>query len=393
MRKTLVINSGSSSLKFKLFTMPNFDVDCEGIIDRIGIDKSSIKVEFGDDEVKKETEIKNHEQGIALLLEILEENNLISNKEEITKVGHRVVQGGEVFKESSLIDDEKLESIYDLARLAPLHNVPNADGIKVFKKLLPHAQNVAVFDTEFHQTMPATSYMYAVPYTWYKEHNVRRYGMHGTSHKFIANKVAEFENNKNLKIINCHLGNGASLCAIESGKCIQTSMGLTPLAGIMMGTRSGDIDPSILEYISKQTGKNLEEITSILNKESGMLGLSQISSDFRDVEAEYLAGNEMAIMAFDVYITRIVETIGSYFMRLGGVDVISFTGGIGENSDLVRSKVIEGISALGIKVDSEINGNRKLAKNNVVSTKDSKVKAWVITTDEEYQIALEAEKF
>ena len=217
--------------------------------------------------------------------------------------------------------------------------------------------------------------------------------MHGTSHKFIANKVAEFENNKNLKIINCHLGNGASLCAIESGKCIQTSMGLTPLAGIMMGTRSGDIDPSILEYISKQTGKNLEEITSILNKESGMLGLSQISSDFRDVEAEYLAGNEMAIMAFDVYITRIVETIGSYFMRLGGVDVISFTGGIGENSDLVRSKVIEGISALGIKVDSEINGNRKLAKNNVVSTKDSKVKAWVITTDEEYQIALEAEKF
>jgi acetate kinase len=393
MRKTLVINSGSSSLKFKLFTMPNFDVDCEGIIDRIGIDKSSIKVEFGDDEVKKETEIKNHEQGIALLLEILEENNLISNKEEITKVGHRVVQGGEVFKESSLIDDEKLESIYDLARLAPLHNVPNADGIKVFKKLLPHAQNVAVFDTEFHQTMPATSYMYAVPYTWYKEHNVRRYGMHGTSHKFIANKVAEFENNKNLKIINCHLGNGASLCAIESGKCIQTSMGLTPLAGIMMGTRSGDIDPSILEYISKQTGKNLEEITSILNKESGMLGLSQISSDFRDVEAEYLAGNEMAIMAFDVYITRIVETIGSYFMRLGGVDVISFTGGIGENSDLVRGKVIDGVSALGIKVNVEINGNRKLAKNNIISTEDSKVKAWVITTDEEYQIALEAEKF
>ncbi len=393
MRKTLVINAGSSSIKFKLYTMPGYSVDCEGIVDRVGLEMSSITIEFNDKKVEKELKIENHEVGISKLLELLEENNLISNKEEITKIGHRVVQGGEIFKESTVVGDKELEQIYELSKLAPLHNTPNGDGIKVFQKLLPDSQNVAVFDTEFHQTMPKESFMYPVPYSWYTEFNVRRYGMHGTSHKYISAKLAKLENNDSLKIINCHLGNGASICAIDSGKSIHTSMGLTPLAGLMMGTRSGDIDPSILEYMNKQTGMSVEEITSKLNKESGMLGISGLSSDFRDIESAMEAGHERAILGMDIYVTRIIETIGAYYARLGGLDIISFTGGIGENSSVVRREVLNGLSAFGLEIDEEINSNRKLVKNNIVTTKDSKIKSWVLATDEEYQIALEAEKF
>jgi len=393
MRKTLVINSGSSSLKFKLYTMPGYIVDCEGIVDRIGIEGSNIVIKTDDQKVTRDAVINDHETGINLMLEIFEEINLIENKDQITKVGHRVVQGGEIFKESAKIEEKELEQIYELAKLAPLHNKPNGDGIKVFRNLLPDAVNVAVFDTEFHQSMPPESYMYALPYEWYEKYQVRRYGMHGTSHKYIANKVAEIEGRNDLKIINCHLGNGASVCAIKDGMSVQTSMGLTPLAGVMMGTRSGDIDPSIIEYISKATGLNLEEITDILNKKSGMLGLSELSSDFRDIEDAMEEGHVKARMGMDVYVARLVETIGSYIARLGGVDVINFTGGVGENGSIVREEVLNQLSFLGIEVVTEINDDRKIELPKVITTADSKVKAYVIATDEEYQIASEAEKF
>ena len=393
MRKTLIINSGSSSLKFKLYTMPNYQVDCEGIVDRIGISGSSIVIKMDEKKIEKDAVINEHKEGIKLMLELFEENNLIDNKDQITKVGHRVVQGGEVFKESTKIGEVELAQIYKLAKLAPLHNKANADGIKVFMDLLPHAINVAVFDTEFHQSMPKESFVYAVPYSWYTDHQVRRYGMHGTSHKYIANNVAELEGNENLKIINCHLGNGASLCAIDSGVSIQTSMGLTPLAGVMMGTRSGDIDPSILEYMAKETGDSIETLTNTLNKESGMLGLSGLSSDFRDIETAIDSGNEQARMAMDVYVSRIVETIGAYTARLGGLDVINFTGGIGENGALVRSEVINKLSFMGMNVDEDTNYDRSIELPKVISSLDSKIKVYVIATDEEYQIASEAEKF
>lgn len=394
MRKTLVINSGSSSLKYKLFTMPNFDVDCEGLIERIGID-GVFSLKFSGEKIEIEQEIANHEQAISLLLEQLEKYNLIENKDQITKVGHRVVQGGEIFKNSAVVNESELEQIYDLAKLAPLHNGANADGIKVFQKLLPHAVNVAVFDTEFHQSMPKESYIYPVPYTWYEDYAVRRYGMHGTSHKFVANKVAEFENKKieDLKIINCHLGNGASLCAVKDGKVLTTSMGLTPLAGIMMGTRSGDIDPSIINYMAKQTGKSIAEITNSLNKESGILGISGISSDCRDIMAAMDAGNDQAKFTFDLYTTRLIETIGSMAARMGGVDVISFTGGIGENVAYIRKLTLEGLSIFNVEIDNDANEDRSLGDDRLITKESSQVKSWIVTTDEEYQIALEAEQF
>lgn len=392
MRKTLVINSGSSSLKYKLFTMPNFDVDCEGIIDRIGIDNGELVCKFDGEKVEIKQDFPNHEVAIDKLLEVLEANKLIENKEEITKVGHRVVQGGEVFPEAVLCGEEELAKVYDLAKLAPLHNKPNGDGIKIFKELLPHAQNIAVFDTEFHLSMPEESYIFPVPYEWYQKYDVRRYGAHGTSHKYIANTVAEMKGREDLNIINCHLGNGASLSAIKAGKCLQTSMGITPLGGIMMGTRSGDLDPSILQYVSSQTGKDINEINTILNKESGMLGLSGISSDFRDIGTAIEEGNEQARMAMNVYVTRVIETIGSYAARLGSLDMITFTGGIGENDSLVRKEILEGLSIFGVELDAEANENRSLG-DRLITTANSKVEARIISTDEEYQIAKEAENF
>lgn len=392
MRKTLIINAGSSSLKYKLFTMPDYAVDCEGIIDRIGATKGSIVCKFDGKKDIRAKDFANHEEAIHTLLEVLEDNKLIENKEEITKVGHRVVQGGEIFTESCLIDEAKLEQIYELAKLAPLHNKPNGDGIKIFMELLPHAQNVAVFDTEFHLTMPKESYIYPVPYTWYEKYDVRRYGAHGTSHKYIAQEAAKLMGTEKLNLINCHLGNGASITAIKDGKSIQTSMGLTPLAGVMMGTRSGDIDPSIIQYVSEQSGMSLEEITDKLNKESGMLGLSGISSDMRDINDAIDEGNEQATMAMRVYTTRIIETIGAYAARLGGLDLITFTGGIGENDELVRQWVLEGLGIFGIEVDIETNNDRSLG-DRLITTENSKIPARIISTDEEYQIAFEAEKF
>ncbi len=394
MRKTLVINSGSSSLKYKLFTMPNYEVDCEGIVDRIGLEGGEITCKSEQGKIEINEDFSNHEQAIKKLLEILEENKFIENKEVITKVGHRVVQGGEIFTKSTLVGEKELADIYELAKLAPLHNVPNGDGIKIFQEVLPHAQNIAVFDTEFHLSMPEESYIYPVPYEWYEKYGVRRYGAHGTSHKYISEKAAEIANMniEDMNIINCHLGNGASLTAIKGGKSIQTSMGLTPLAGIMMGTRSGDIDPSIFKYIEEQTGMNTAEITNALNKESGMLGISGISSDARDIGNAYDNGDARAILTIKLYAARVIETIGAYAARLGRVDMITFTGGIGENDDLIRAEVLNGLGIFGVELDAEANKDRSLG-DRVITTKNSAIESRIISTDEEYQIAKEAEAF
>ncbi len=391
MNKILVINSGSSSIKFKIFEEDNIKIDiADGLIDKIGLEDGQMAIKYNGQKIKSNQTIPNHEVGIQEMLKLLIDNQVINDLNEITKIGHRVVQGGEYFNKAVLVTDKELAQIKELAKLAPLHNIPNALGIEVFSKLIPAAKNIAVFDTEFHHSMPEESYIFPVPYKWYTENKVRRYGAHGISHKFIANYMNEKMNNKSgLKIINCHLGNGASLAAILDGKCLQTSMGLTPLGGIMMGTRSGDIDPSILQYMSEQTGQSVSQLINSLNKESGLLGLSQYSSDLRDLAAKYEEGDKQVILAINIYITRIVEMIGSYYLRLGGLDALVFTAGIGENSALIRSLVTEKLAVLGI----EINESANLENSEEISTSNSKVPVYVISTNEEYQIALEMTKF
>lgn len=391
MDKILVLNAGSSTVKFQLFNDSNDEVIASGVVDRIGIDGSYVEVEVNDEKTKIETKIDKHKDGIELLLKMLIDNGALKSYDEIKKVGHRVVQGGEIFKESTLVTDKELEQIKDLAALAPLHNIPNASGIDVIREILPEVKNIAVFDTEFHQTMPEESFLYGVPMSWYRDHKVRRYGAHGTSHKYISLKSAEIRNVDVDKqnIIVCHLGNGASLSAIQGGKCIQTSMGLTPLDGIIMGTRSGTLDPSIVSYMCEQTNKDAKEIVHELNHQSGVKGLSEVSSDFRDISKAIEEGNEQAKKTIDVYVTKIVEFIGSYYFRLGHVDAIIFTAGIGENARDVREEIAKRLEFLGINFDKEAN-----AKNETyLSTKDSKIDLMVIPTNEEYQILMETKKF
>lgn len=390
MRKTLVINAGSSSLKYKLFNMPGYDVCAEGIIERIGQKMGIVTLKFNGEKFKEEMEIPDHEIGIKAMLNLFELHKVITDYTEITKVGHRVVQGGEIFSKSALVNTKELSEIKELAKLAPLHNIPNALGIEVFSKLMPHAQNIAVFDTTFHSTMEEQAYIYPVPYSWYEKYGVRRYGAHGTSHQYVAQRIFEIEN-KNPRLINLHLGNGASITAIKDGKCVITSMGLTPLGGIMMGTRSGDLDPSILNYVSEQSGMNLEQITNELNTQSGMLGVSQISSDSRDIDDAYVTGNEAAIRTIEIYTNRIAETVAQYIMHLGGLDALTFTAGIGENSKFVREKVCEKLAPFGVKLDEDKNNVR--ATEKIISSTTSEVKVYIIPTDEELMIAKEAELF
>lgn len=391
MEKVLVINSGSSSLKFQLFDDKTADVLASGLIERIGLKGSAVTLKVNGEKIKVEKEIQNHKEAISSLFKALEENKIIENINEIVKVGHRVVQGGEYFTESALVEDLELNKIKELASLAPLHNIPNALGIEVIRDILPKAKNIAVFDTEFHQTMPSESYLYATPYSWYEEHKVRRYGAHGTSHKYVTHEIAKIRN-KNVedeKYIICHLGNGASITAVKGGKSIQTSMGLTPLDGIMMGTRSGAIDPAIVQYMCNQLNVSVDEITRILNFESGLLGLGGASSDLRDIHVELQKGNKRVKEAFNVYITRIVEVIGSYYFRLGGADVIAFTAGVGENDYDVREAVIKQLEFLGVTLNKEANDKN----SQRVSGEDSKVEVLVVPTDEEYQIFKETKKF
>ena len=383
----LAINAGSSSLKFQLLDMPGEQVTAKGQIERIGLSDSifSIKSEKGKTEITQD--IKNHAEGVKMLLDMLISEKVVKSYDEIEGVGHRVVHGGEVFSDSVLIDEQILEQLEELSNLAPLHNPANIVGIKEFKKALPTVPAVAIFDTAFHQTMPESSFLYPLPTEYYEKYGIRKYGFHGTSHKYVTERAAEMLNRplETTRLISCHLGNGASIAAVQGGKSIDTSMGFTPLAGLTMGTRSGNIDPALIPYIMEQTGKSVEEVLDILNKESGMLAMSGFSSDLRDIEIEASKGNERAQLALDVFADRIHKYIGSYAARMGGVDAIIFTAGIGENSDTIRAKVLEGLEFMGVYFDPDLNNMRGMEV--YISHPYSPVKVLVIPTDEEVMLA------
>ena len=393
--KTLVINCGSSSLKYQLIDMSTEECMVQGLVERIGIEGSILtqKVE-GKDKYVINSDIKDHKEAISLVLEALVDpiHGVIKSMGEISAVGHRVVHGGEKYSDSVLINDEVLNSIKDCIVLAPLHNPPNVIGIEACKELMPNVPMVAVFDTAFHQTMPKHSYICPLPYELYEKYGVRKYGFHGTSHKYVSNKVAEAMERdiKDLKIITCHLGNGCSLAAVKNGKSVDTSMGFTPLAGVMMGTRSGSIDPSVISFLIEQHGYTIEEIDELLNKKSGVLGISGISSDFRDVLAAGEEGNERAKLALEIFYYKVRTQIAAYAGAMGGVDVIVFTAGIGENSAVTRREILRGLEFLGFTINDEKNELRGNIQE--ISNEDSRVKVYVVPTNEELMIARDTAK-
>ena len=383
--KILSVNAGSSSLKFQAYEMPEEKVLISGTFERIGITDSFYTIKINGEKIKKEVELKNHEDAVRILTEELINFNVVEDLTEISGVGHRVVHGGDVYAESVLIDDEVLKVINDLSSLAPLHNPANVIGIKAFQSIIPDAVQVAVFDTAFHQTIEKDRFLYPVPYEWYSKYAVRKYGFHGTSHKYIAESIANIMNRRDLKVISCHIGNGGSVSAIKDGKCIDTSMGFTPNAGIMMGSRSGDIDVTLVPHVVTNTGMSLDEVINDLNKKSGLLGVSGISSDFRDVVSEVEKGNSDAILARTMYIERIVDYIAKYYIELNGCDAIVFTAGVGENNASVRKDILERLSVLGVVVDDIANNNAD--GNTLITTSSSKIASYVIPTDEEVMIA------
>ncbi len=386
MCKVIAINAGSSSLKFQLFEMPSETVVTKGLVERIGLPDSIFTITVNGEKVTEVTDIPNHEVAVKMLLDKLIKHEIISSFEEINAVGHRVVHGGEVFTDSVVITPDVLKQIEGLSDLAPLHNPANVVGIKAFQKVLD-VPAVAVFDTAFHQTMPESSFLYSLPYDFYKEFGIRKYGFHGTSHKYVSERAAEILGRplEQLRLISCHLGNGASIAAIEGGKSIDTSMGFTPLAGVTMGTRSGNIDPALLPYIMEKTNSSAEEVIDVLNKKSGLLGVSGFSSDLRDIESAAEEGNTRAELALDLFAGRIHKYIGSYAAKMCGVDAIIFTAGIGENSDVVRARVLDGLQFMGVYFDPELNNFR--GEERVISESHSPVKVIVIPTNEEVMIA------
>ncbi len=391
--KILVINCGSSSLKFQLIDSETEQWLAKGLCERIGIDGSQIVYQkAGGDKETKVSPMPDHTEAIRLVLEALtnEKTGAIKSLSEIDAVGHRVVHGGEKFASSTLIIPEVIEAIKECNDLAPLHNPANLIGIDACQKLMPGVPMVAVFDTAFHQTMPPEAYMYGLPYSYYEKYKIRRYGFHGTSHSFVSKKLAEDLGKKpeDLKVIVCHLGNGASVSAVKYGKCVDTSMGLTPLQGLIMGTRSGDIDPAIIEFIAHKENKNIDEVMTILNKKSGVYGLSgDLSSDFRDLEDAYNKGDEKAKIAVKTFCYNVAKYIGAYTAAMNGVDAIAFTAGVGENAGFVRKLICEYLGFLGITIDDAANNTR--GDDTVISTKDSKVTVMFIPTNEELAIARE----
>ena len=386
----LVINCGSSSLKFQLIDMTTEAVQAKGLCERIGIDGSRIVyTPAGGEKMTIESPMPTHTEAIKLVLDCLTnaEYGVIKSLKEINAVGHRVVHGGEKFASSTIITDEVIKVIEECNELAPLHNPANLIGINVCRELMPGVPMVGVFDTAFHQTMPKKAYLYGLPIKAYTDYKIRRYCFHGTSHSFVSKRVAEFLGKpvEDLKTIVCHLGNGASICAVDGGKSVDTSMGFTPLAGLVMGTRSGDIDPAILEYYANKEGLTLSEVTTVLNKKSGMEGLTGGKSDFRDLEEGYEAGDQACVDAIEVFCYNVARFVGAYAASLNGVDVIAFTAGIGENSGFVRGKICEYLGYLGITIDAEQNSKR--GEDIIISTPDSKVTVCVIPTNEELMIA------
>ncbi len=383
--KIMSINAGSSSLKFSLFDMANEEVLISGLFERIGIEGSCYTLKYKGDKIKVETELPDHAVAVKILIEKLLELQVISNIEEIEGVGHRIVHGGDKYTESVMVTDEVVDDIIRFSDFAPLHNPAHAICIKAFREVLPKTPMVVVFDTAFHQTIAKDRFLYPVPYHWYEDYHVRKYGAHGTSHRYIAIKLAEELGRDDLNIISCHLGNGGSITAISNGKCVDTSMGFTPHAGIMMGTRSGDIDVSIVPYVMEKEGKSANEIMNDLNKKSGFLGISELSSDSRDIENGIKEGNEKCILAQKMYINSIVKYIAQYYVLLGKVDALVFTAGIGENSPETRLAVVEALAPLGIKIDALKNNVR--GKFTQVNADDSTCEIYVLPTNEELMIA------
>ena len=390
----LVINAGSSSLKYQLLNPETGDLLAKGLCERIGIDgKFTYKPQVEGKKVLDAIDVAmpTHSEAIQAVLNALvdAENGVIGSMKEIDAVGHRVVHGGEAFNKSVLITDEVMQAIEDCIPLAPLHNPANLTGIRACQQVMPGVPMVAVFDTAFHQTMPAKAYMYALPYAYYENDKVRRYGFHGTSHKYVASRAAAMLGKKpeELKLISCHLGNGSSITAVDGGKSVDTSMGFTPLAGLPMGTRAGDLDAGILQYVMNKYNMSIDEMLNVLNKKSGVEGLSCVSSDFRDLENAAAEGNEKAALAQEKFAYEVKKFVGAYAAAMGGVDAIIFTAGVGENDKAIRAMVCEGLEYMGVKLDAEANGVR--GKETVISAADSKVKVLLIPTNEELMIAMD----
>lgn len=383
--KILSVNAGSSSLKFTLFEMPEEKVLMSGVFERIGIGNSFYTIKLNGEKIRKEVELQNHSTAVGFLTKELLENNVVETLSEIKGVGHRVVQGADKFDKTVVINDMVQDTISELSTLAPLHNPAAVVGIKAFREFMPEATHTAVFDTAFHQTMKEEAYLYALPYNWYTDYSVRKYGAHGTSHKYVSTRVNEILGKTDTKVIVCHLGNGGSISAVVNGKCIDTSMGFTPNAGVIMGSRCGDIDASIIPYIMKKANLTPEEIDTAINKQSGLLGISGVSSDARDIEIGAEEQNKRCILAQNMFNRRVIEYIGKYYVLMGGCDAICFTAGIGENSAPTRKAIMEGLEVLGIKVDEEANNIR--GEERLITTKDSKIPCYIIPTNEELMIA------
>ncbi len=387
MTKVMAVNAGSSSLKFQLFNMPSEEVITSGIVERIGLEEGIFTIKYNGQKKTVNCPIPDHQVAVDMLLKALIEEGIVAELSEINAVGHRIVHGGEYFNDSAVVNDDVENKVEELCELAPLHNPAHLIGYRAFRAALPGVGHVFTFDTAFHQTLAEEAFLYPLPYEYYTDLKVRRYGAHGTSHKYVSEQAALMVGNKDAKVIVCHLGNGASLSAVKDGKCVDTSMGFTPLAGVMMGTRCGDVDPSIMPYLCNKLGKTPDEMLNIYNKKSGMLGVSGISSDSRDIEDAYKEGNEKAILTSKLYANIVAKFVGSYYVELGGCDAIAFTAGLGENAAYLRELICEKLSeALGVELDTTANNTRS-GDNRVISTENSKIKVMVIPTNEEVMIA------
>ena len=381
----LSVNAGSSSLKFQVYDMPEETVLISGNFERIGMKESFYTIKLNGEKIRNEVELNNHERALEILMEELLENKIVDSLDDIKAIGHRIVQGGSYFDKTEEMTDENIKKVRELSSLAPLHNPAAVKGIKAAKAVVPNALQTGAFDTAFHQTIEEENYLYPVPYEWCEKYQVRKYGAHGTSHKYVAFRMNEILERYNTKLITCHIGNGASISAIKDGVCVNTSMGLTPNAGLMMGSRCGDLDATIVTYMMQQLECTPEEMDSILNKQSGLLGISGVSSDSRDIEDGMKIGNARCTLAQKMYTRRIIDHIAKYYVELGGCDAIVFTAGIGENSIHTRREVIDGLSALGVKIDEEANDCRGVER--LITAEDSTIPCYVIPTDEELMIA------
>ena len=383
--KILSVNAGSSSLKFQMYEMPDEQVLISGVFERIGMEESFYTIKLNGEKIEKKVELNDHKKAFELLVSELMNNNIVDTLDDIVGIGHRIVQGGSYFDRSVIASEEVISKISELSSLAPLHNPAAIVGIRAAQSVVPNAVQTVVFDTAFHQTMPEENYLYALPYEWESEYQIRRYGAHGTSHKYVSLKMNEILDRNDTKLITCHIGNGASISAVKNGKCLNTSMGLTPNAGLIMGTRCGDIDATIVPYMMDVLKLNSKDMDTVLNKKSGLLGISGVSSDSRDIENGIKEGNKRCELAQKMYVRRIVDYIAKYYVELGGCDAIVFTAGVGENSVSVRRQVIENLEVLGVKLDEEKNNIRGSIQK--ISTNESSIKVYVIPTDEELMIA------